>query len=53
MSDKKEFEPIPKFNDHGSSCSGHGNFMLDCTYEKQEDRLLIAKCIDNYITEEK
>lgn len=51
MSDKK-FKPIPKFNDHGSSCSGHANVMLDCTYEKQEERNLIIHCLDNYIEEE-
>lgn len=54
MSDKEEvFAPIPKFNDHGSACSGHANFMLDCTYEKKEDRELLSRVVDNYITDEK
>jgi len=49
--DNKKLEAIPRFNDHGSSCSGHANEMLDCTYEKQEDRNRIIKCLDNYIEE--
>lgn len=52
MSDKEKFEAIPKFNDHGSACSGHANWMLDCTYENKEDRTLIANCVGNYITDE-
>lgn len=52
MSNKKTFEAIPKLNDHGSSCSGHANYMLDCTYEKQEDRTLIVSCLNNYIEDE-
>lgn len=52
MSDEK-FEGIKPFNDHGSGCSGHANWMLDCTYTKKEDRDLIIKCLDNYIPKEK
>ena len=52
MSDEK-FEGIKPFNDHGSGCSGHANYMLDCTYTKKEQRDLIIKCLNNYIAEEK
>lgn len=52
MSDKEEvFEPIPKFNDHGSGCSGHANEMLDNTYETKEARSRLVKCVSNYIEE--
>ena len=47
------FPEIKPFNDHGSGCSGHANYMLDCTYTKKEDRELIIKCLDNYIPKEK
>ena len=43
---------IEKFNDHGSSCKGHKNFMLDCTYEDQKDRDLLTKVIGNHVDEE-
>jgi hypothetical protein len=43
---------IPKFNDHGSNCKGHANYMLDCEYENQEDRELLVKVLDNYIDED-
>ena len=49
MSKDKTFEPIKPFNDH-TSCQGHANFMLDCTYERKEDRDLIIKVLDNYIS---
>ena len=45
---KEKLQKIPAFNDHGSNCSGHANFMLDCTYEKQDDRDLIIKIVENY-----
>lgn len=44
---KKKVKPIPKFNDH-ANCKGHANFMLDCTYEEQEDRNLLIGIIDRY-----
>ncbi len=40
---------IPPFNDH-KNCSGHANFFLDCTYEKEEDQLLLIKSLGNYVT---
>lgn len=46
---EKTLKPIPRFNDHGANCKGHGNWMLDCTYEKQEDRDNLIKVLDNYI----
>lgn len=52
MSDEK-FEGIKPFNDHGSSCQGHANYMLDCTYTKKEDIQLMITCLDNYIPKEK
>lgn len=45
---EKKFKPIPAFNDH-PNCKGHGNYMLDCTYETQEERDLLSKCIDNVL----
>jgi len=45
----KTFEPIPRFNDHGAGCKGHLNWMLDCTMEKQEEREIMIKSIENYI----
>lgn len=44
------FKPIPRFKDHGDECKGHGNYMLDCTYEKQEERDLLDKILSNYET---
>jgi len=40
---------IPRFNDHGSACKGHANYMLDCEYTKQEERDLLIGIIDNYL----
>lgn len=48
MAKDKTFEPIKPFNDH-IGCKGHANYMLDCTYERKEDRDLIIKVLDNYI----
>ena len=48
----KEYEKIPSFNDH-PNCKGHANFMLDCEYEKKEDRDLLVNCLDNYIEKDK
>jgi hypothetical protein len=47
---EKKFEPIPAFNDH-TNCKGHGNWMLDCTFEKEEERGVLIKALDNYIEE--
>ena len=49
MIKERTYEPIPAFNDHGSTCKGHGNFMLDCTYEKKEDREILIKALDSSI----
>lgn len=45
---KKIYKPIPPFNDH-QNCSGHQNYMLDCTYETKEEVELIKGILDNYI----
>ena len=45
-----KYPKFTPFNDH-SNCAGHANFMLDCTYEKEEDRKLIQMVLDNYIEE--
>lgn len=50
---EKKFEPIPPFNDHGSSCKGHANWMLDSTLETEEERSVLIKAIDNYLPKEK
>lgn len=42
---------IPRFNDHGAGCKGHANHMLDCEYERQEDRDVMIKVLDKYIGE--
>ena len=44
-----KYKSFPKLNDHGSSCIRHANWMLDCTYEKEEDREVLDKCIANYL----
>lgn len=46
---EKTYPPIPRFNDHGSTCKGHANWMLDCEYTKQEERDLLVSVLDNYI----
>ena len=43
-----KYKSFPKFNNHGSSCKGHENYMLDCTYEKEEDRQLLLKVLNHY-----
>ena len=39
---------IEPFKDH-SNCTGHANYMLDCTYEDKEDRDLLSNVLDYYI----
>lgn len=43
-----QYEKVPAFNDH-LNCKGHANFMLDCEYEKKEERDLLVSVLDNYI----
>lgn len=50
---EKTYKPIPRFNDHGAGCKGHGNSMLDCTYEKKSERDNLINVLNNYITDEK
>ncbi len=45
-----ELKPIPRFNDHGAGCKGHANWMLDCTFEKQEERDVMIQTLDHYIS---
>lgn len=49
---QKTYPPCPKFNDHGSSCKGHSNAVLDCTFETKEEVDLLKKIIGNYIDTE-
>ncbi len=49
----KKLKPIPRFNDHGGTCKGHANFMLDCTYEEQEDRDALSRILSRYISPKK
>lgn len=44
-----KYKPIPRFNDHGAGCKGHANWMLDCTFEEQEDRDSMVKALDSTI----
>jgi len=46
----EKLKKIKAFNDH-SNCKGHGNWMLDCEFESQEDRDVLIKCLNNYIDE--
>lgn len=41
----KKFAP---FKDH-LNCVGHANYMLDCTYEDEDDRKLLIQVLENYI----
>lgn len=45
----KKYPPIKPLNDH-TNCQGHANFMLDATYETDEEINLIKACVGNYIT---
>ena len=42
---------IPRFNDHGAGCKGHANHMLDCEYERQEDRDVMINVLDRHIAD--
>ncbi len=44
----KKFKP---FNDH-SNCKGHANFMLDSNLEKDIDREVVIKAVENYVKKE-
>ena len=48
----QKLRPIPRFNDHGVNCKGHANWMLDCTFENQEDRDVLIRVLDKYIVDE-
>lgn len=50
QSKEESLPPIKSFNDH-QNCKGHENFMLDCEYTKKDERNLIKKCINNYISQ--
>lgn len=52
MKEIKKYKPILPFKDC-HNCKGHSNYYLDCTYETQEERELLVKVIENYITNEK
>lgn len=45
----KTFKPIQRFNDHGASCKGHANFMLDSTYEDEDDRKALILALNSSI----
>jgi len=46
---EKIYKQTPRFNDHGSSCKGHSNALLDCTFETQDEVDLLVKILDNYV----
>lgn len=50
--EEKKYKPIPRFNDHGSGCKGHGNFMLDSTLETEADRQAVIRALDNRISKD-
>lgn len=52
MPEDKACPPIKRFNDHGSGCKGHGNWMLDCEFTKQSERDVLASAISNYIAKD-
>ena len=39
----------PRFNDHGSTCKGHANWMLDVDYSNPTDRDTLIKVLDKQI----
>ena len=46
---EKKLEPIPRHNNHGQECKGHANWMLDCTFETQEERDIMISVLDKHI----
>lgn len=46
------YKPTPRFNDHGSSCKGHANAMLDSEMTTREERDLMIRAINNYVPDE-
>jgi hypothetical protein len=46
---EKKYKRIEPLNDHGQSCKGHGNFMLDSTLETESDRNVVIHAVENYI----
>ena len=46
---EKKLTPIPRFNNHGKECEKHANWMLDCTFENQEERDLMINVLDKHI----
>ncbi len=51
--EKKEYKPVPRLNDHGSGCKGHCNWMLDCEFKTREERDIMISALDNYIVVDK
>jgi hypothetical protein len=50
---EKIYKPIARFNDHGATCKGHANWMLDCEFTKQEERDVMINVLDRLINETK
>lgn len=46
-----KYKSFPRFNDHVSSCKGHANFMMDCEFEKEEDRSLMISVLERLTTQ--
>lgn len=44
---EKKYKGFAPFNDHGN-CKGHGNFMLDSTYESEGDRQSVILALKSY-----
>lgn len=50
----KEIKEFPKFiPDFCRGCKGHACYILDCDYTREEDRDLLTKVLNNYVSNEK
>lgn len=47
----KNLKPIPRFNNHGSGCSNHQNWMLDCEFTNEDDRAIMRLVLDRKIAQ--
>jgi len=45
----EKLKPIPRFNDHGATCHGHANWMLDCEFTKPEEREVMTRVLDEWL----
>ena len=50
MNEEKKYPKVPAFNNCPLTCKGHANYMLDNEFETKEDRDLLVRVIDNYLS---